>query len=365
MKKLLSLLLVGSMVLGLAGCSSSAGTDSGESDTYEIALVTDVGTIDDKSFNQGSYEGIQDYANENNISYKYYKPADQTLENMLAAIDLAVTGGAKVIVCPGFLFEEAVYEAQTTYPDVNFILLDGEPHSADYSSYVTAENTTAILFQEDQAGYLAGYAAVVEGYTELGFMGGMAVPAVIRFGFGYLQGANQAAIDTGVANVNVKYTYLGGFNPTPEYQTQAASWYNGGTEVIFASAGGAGNSVFKAAEANNGLTIGVDVDQSIESDTVITSAMKNLRKAISDTLATYYDGTFPGGSTTVLDASKLGVELPMATSSFTTFTQDQYDTIYAGLVDGTTVLVPGTDQGDPTDPSELGLSNVTVDYLGQ
>lgn len=362
MKKFVSLMLAGSMVVGLAGCGSSTDTGS-DSGTYEIALVTDVGTIDDKSFNQGSYEGIQDYAGDE-VSYKYYKPADQTLENMSAAIDLTVRGGAKVVVCPGYLFEEAVYAAQTTYPEVSFILLDGEPHDADYN-YETADNTTAILFEEDQAGYLAGYAAVVEGYTKLGFMGGMALPAVIRFGFGYLQGANQAAVDLGVANVNVKYTYLNDFTAKPEFQTQAASWYQGGTEVIFAAAGGTGNSVFKAAEANNGLSIGVDVDQSSESATIVTSAMKNLRKAVADTLAMYYDGNFPGGKTTVFAATNDGIQLPMETSKFETFTQEQYDAIHAGLKDGSTTIVTGSGEGDPQNPVELGLSNVTVEYLAQ
>ena len=138
-------------------------------------MVTDLGTIDDKSFNQGAWEGLTRYAEENSISYKYYQPQEGTTDSYLETIGLAVEGGAKLIVCPGFLFEEPVFLAQDEYPDVTFILLDGEPHSGDYSEYRTNDNVMPILFQEDEAGFLAGYAAVKEGYTKLGFMGGMAV----------------------------------------------------------------------------------------------------------------------------------------------------------------------------------------------
>ena len=175
MKKLLAMLLVLAMALGVAPAFAE------EAETYELALVTDVGTIDDKSFNQGAWEGLMQYAEENGISYKYYQPPQQSDEDYLATIKLAVDGGAKVVVTPGYLFEVAVYEAQSLYPDVHFILLDGEPHDADYN-YETKENTAPILYAEQQAGYLAGYAAVKDGFTKLGFMGGMQVPAVIRFG---------------------------------------------------------------------------------------------------------------------------------------------------------------------------------------
>ena len=163
--------------------AETTGATSVKSDSstgYELALVTDLGTIDDKSFNQGAWEGMKKYAEENKISYKYYQPQEGTTDSYLETIGLAIEGGAKLVVCPGFLFEEPVFLAQEQYKDVHFILLDGVPHNADYSEYKTESNVMPILFQEDEPGFLAGYAAVKEGYTKLGFLGGMAVPAVIR-----------------------------------------------------------------------------------------------------------------------------------------------------------------------------------------
>ena len=168
MKKILSLVLALCLML----CMASAAMAS---ETYELALVTDIGTIDDKSFNQGSWEGLVQYATENNISHKYYQPAEKSTDAYLDSIALAVEGGAKVIVTPGFLFEEPIYLAQDMYPDVKFILIDGEPHDADYN-YRTEANVAPILYAEQQAGYLAGYAAVKDGYTKLGFMGGRLFP---------------------------------------------------------------------------------------------------------------------------------------------------------------------------------------------
>ncbi|MEG0981782.1 MAG: BMP family ABC transporter substrate-binding protein, partial [Erysipelotrichaceae bacterium] len=167
----------------------------------------------------------------------------------------------KVVITPGFLFEEPIYIAQDKYPDVNFILIDGNPHDAKGKDYKTGKNAVGIVFAEEQSGYLAGYAAVKEGYTKLGFMGGMAVPAVTRFGYGFVQGADAAAKELEIDNVNVKYHYTGGFDATPEVQTLASSWYTDGTEVIFACGGAVGNSVMSAAEAiDSKKVIGVDVD---------------------------------------------------------------------------------------------------------
>ena len=164
---------------------------------------------------------------------------------------------------------------QDEYPDVNFLLLDGEPHSADYAEYRTAANTHCILYREEQAGFFAGYAAVKEGYTELGFAGGMAVPAVIRFGYGFIQGADAAAQELGV-NANVKFWFADSFAPSDDIKTKAASWYTEGTEVIFSCGGGICTSIIAAAEEGGGKVIGVDSDQYYLSDVVITSAMKDL-----------------------------------------------------------------------------------------
>ncbi|MEG0411189.1 MAG: BMP family ABC transporter substrate-binding protein, partial [Erysipelotrichaceae bacterium] len=258
-----------------------------------------------------TWEGIKAYAEKNKITHEYYKPTEQSTDAYLAAIELAVQGGAKVVITPGFLFEEPIYIAQDKYPDVNFILIDGNPHDAKGKDYKTGKNAVGIVFAEEQSGYLAGYAAVKEGYTKLGFMGGMAVPAVTSFGYGFVQGADAAAKELEIDNVNVKYHYTGGFDATPEVQTLASSWYTDGTEVIFACGGAVGNSVMSAAEAiDSKKVIGVDVDQSSESKTVITSAMKGLSSAVEQTLDQYYNDKFPGGEALVLGADKDGVKLP-------------------------------------------------------
>lgn len=342
-----------------AASTQAASSQSG-SDGYELALVTDLGTIDDKSFNQGAWEGLKKYAEENSISYKYYQPQEGTTASYLETIGLAIEGGAKLVVCPGFLFEEPIYMAQEQYPDVHFILLDGEPHDGD-SNYKTGGNVMPILFQEDQAGFLAGYAAVKDGYTKLGFMGGMAVPAVIRYGYGFVQGAEFAAQEDGVTGVEVMYNYTGGFAATPEAQSMAASWYQNGTEIIFGCGGAVGNSVMAAAQEKNAKVIGVDVDQSSESDAVITSAMKLLSNSVYDGVKAFYDGSFPGGKTSVFTIANNGVGLPMDTSRFEKFGQEQYDAIYKKLADGGVALVQfSEDNNDPTkDLTDLANTKVT------
>lgn len=374
-KKVMSLLLAAVMTASMfAGCGSSnetadnnAGsaeaTESGavasdeSADGAELALVIDVGTIDDKSFNQGSWEGVKKYGDEKGVSYKYYKSAEATTDAFQETIELAIEGGAKVIVCPGYLFETPIYNMQTVYPDVKFILIDGQPNDGN-GTYATAENTMAVLYQEDQAGFLAGYAAVKDGYTKLGFMGGMALPAVIRYGYGYLAGAEYAAQELGV-DVAVNYTYTGAFEATPEAQSMAAGWYNAGTEVIFGCGGAVGNSVMAAAEANSGKSIGVDVDQSSESATVITSAMKMLANSVYAAVSAAYDGTFAGGVTTTFDIKNDGVGIAMETAQWNQFTQEDYDAIYAKLVAGEITI----DNDVNKEVSELGLSKVSVNYV--
>ena len=342
MKKVLTLLLAFILVFGMVACGG--GDDvTNEASTYEIAMITDIGTIDDKSFNQGTWEGVVAFAEENEITHKYYKPTEQSTDAYLAAIQLAVNGGAKVIVTPGFLFEEPIFLAQDLYTDVSFILIDGNPHNADYSEFRTNDNTVGIVYAEEQSGYLAGYAAVKDGYTKLGFMGGMAVPAVVRFGYGFVQGADAAAKELGLASIDVKYHYTGGFDATPEVQTLAASWYAEGTEVIFACGGAVGNSVMSAAEAADAKVIGVDIDQSPESETVITSAMKGLAPSVQSALTEYYADNFPGGEALVYAADMDGVKLPMENSRFATFSQADYDAVFAKLAAGEVTLQKDTD----------------------
>lgn len=334
-KKLISLVLAGAMLLGMAGCAekpgaSEEGKKEDKGSKYELALITDVGTIDDKSFNQGSWEGLKKYADENDITCKYYKPSEKSDKACLTAIDLAVKGGAKVIVTPGFLFERPIFEAQTKYPDTKFVIIDAAPVEGENKAPEIKENVLSIFYAEEQAGYLAGYAAVEEGYRQLGFMGGIAVPAVIRFGYGFVQGAD------------------------------AAAWYSEGTECIFACGGGVGNSVMKAAEGAGKKVIGVDVDQSVESETVITSAMKTLSDSVYNAVASVYDGTFEGGKSITLGAADDGVQLPMETSKFEKFTQEKYDEIYAALKDGSIQVANDTAADDA---SKLPVNVVTVESI--
>lgn len=336
MKKILFIISVLSFAFVLTACGSK-GSDS----SSELALITDVGTIDDKSFNQGAWEGLKEYAKENGKSYKYYKPLEKTTNAYLSAISLAIEGGAKAIVCPGYLFEEAVYIAQEDYPDVNFIILDGQPHNVDYTDFKINDNVYAVFYAEQEAGFLAGYAAVKEGFTKLGFMGGIKVPAVVRYGYGFVEGAEYAAKEMGITDIEMKYTYTGTFEAKPEVQATAASWYQSGTEVIFGCGGGVGNSVMKAAESYQGKVIGVDVDQSQESETVITSAMKMLNVSVYDAITDFYAGSFPGGQVVIRDISLEGVGLPMENSKFENFSEADYEKVYNQLLNGE--IVPSTD----------------------
>ena len=344
------------MILTVSMLSISCGdTKKG----YELALITDVGTIDDRSFNQGSWEGLKKYADEKNITHKYYQPTEKTTDAYIDSIDLAVAAGAKIVVTPGFLFEPAIYKAQDTHPEVNFVLLDGSPQDGTYTDFRIEKNVYSVFYAEEQAGFLAGYGAVKDGYTNLGFMGGMAVPAVVRFGYGFVQGVNYAAKEFGIRNVKVDYNYLGGFNPSPEIQTKAASWYRNGVQVIFVAGGGAGNSVMAAAEQNNGYVIGVDVDQSGESSSVITSAMKMIGESVYNAIDEFYKGTFPGGQSVVLDAKVHGIGLPMENSRFKNFTKEDYDNIYQKLVDGSIKVLNDTNVKEasqlPLDSARLNL----------
>jgi basic membrane protein A and related proteins len=321
-------------VAGLSLVLSSCGAQ-----TYEIALVTDVGDIDDKSFNQGAWEGVVDFAEENNKTYQYYKPTAVDNTEYVNTIDLAIEGGAKVVVTPGFLFETPIFLAQDEHPDVSFILLDGVPHSADYSEFRQEDNVLSILYAEEQAGYLAGYAAVADGFRSLGFMGGMAVPAVVKFGVGFMLGA-QAAATVENEDVTIQYHYTGDFADTPENAATAETMYEAGVEVIFAAGGAVGLSVMSEAEKADKKVIGVDVNQGPGganlSDTVITSAMKGLGTSVVQALEEYYAGEFPGGEVWVLDASNDGVGLPTDAASwgFENFTVEAYNDIYDDLATG-------------------------------
>lgn len=357
MKKIIALMLAIVLAMGMmTGCGS-------KSTTFQIALITDKGNIDDKSFNQGAWEGVKAFCDANKIKdYQYIKPESADDAGYLAAIDDAVAAGAKVVVTPGFLFEVPVYEAQTKYPEVKFILLDGAPHTADYATYDTKSNVASIMYAEQQSGYLAGYAAVKDGYTKLGFMGGMAVPAVRAFGYGYLQGIEAAAAELGLADgsVAVTYHYTGDFAETDTNKATAKTMYQEGTEVIFACGGSVGKSVMSAASEAGAKVIGVDVDQRYDSDTVITSAMKGLGASVQAVLDAIYNtdswSTY-SATTTTFDASNNGVGLPTtvigqkdgnAFDRFKSFDKAAYDAVYATLANGSVTLTRDLTVADPS-----------------
>lgn len=352
MKRLLSVLLVLMLAIPAMAFADTA--------TYEIALVTDVGNIDDKSFNEGAWNGVKEYAEANSISYNYYRPSEDSTEARVETIKSAIDKGAKVVVCPGYLFEEALYQLQGQYPEVNFLLLDGEPHDAAYN-YETLSNTANILYQEEQAGYLAGYAVVQDGYTSLGFLGGMAVPAVIRFGYGFVQGAEAAAAELGV-DVEMKYWYSGVFSPSDDIKVKMDSWYADGVEVVFSCGGGIYLSACQAATEAGGYVVGVDVDQATESDVIITSAMKGLTQSVILALTGLYEnnGAWPenmAGQTTTLGAEDDAVGLPTAEDSWRleNYTVEEYETLFAAMKNGEVVVSNAIDVAPET-------TKVVVDY---
>ena len=344
MKKILALLLVLVMVCSLAACGGTSGATNpaddipdemtSEDGKYQVAFITDVGQLKDKSFNQGTYDGVKLYAANNGKSYKYYQPANSneaTDEDRIAAFDLACTNGAEVVVAAGFLQESALKAAAAKYPDVHFIFIDGYPIGFD--------NVAPISFMEHQSGYLAGYATVMEGYTKLGFTGGGGGtnPACQRFGYGFVQGAEAAAAAKGVkVEINYSWAYGSSFTASPELQTMATGWYKNGTEVIFACGGSMFQSVASAASAEDGKIVGVDVDQSYETPAVITSAMKGLADATVWAITKHYAGKWDtiGGIPTALGAADNAVGLPTATWSLKNWSVKDYEALFADIVAG-------------------------------
>ena len=363
MKKLLAILLA--LVLALATCSAFAeavdpdtieDTMTSADGTYELAFVTDVGQLKDKSFNQGTWNGVKAYAVENGMSYKYYQPAngDQaTDDDRYDAMKAAVEGGAKVVVCAGFMQEAALTKAATEYPDAKFIFIDGYPIGLD--------NVAPIAFKEEQSGYFAGYAVVMDGFTKLGFCGGGGGtnPACCRYGYGFAQGAEAAAAELGI-EVELKYSWQYGasFSASPELQTMAKGWYETGTEIIFACGGSMFASITAAAAENDGFVVGVDVDQSFDSDTVVTSALKGLSNATEWAIAKCYDGSFAeiGGIATSLGANDNAVGLPTETWSFETYTVEEYEAAMEAMKAGELVV-------DDQAPTEGGIADVAFEHV--
>jgi len=368
MKKILALLLVALMVIGMfAGCQEAGGNKS----QYKIAMVTDYGDITDQSFNQTTWEAVQAFGKENKVDVKYYKPTNNDTAARVASVELAIADGYNVIVLPGYAFGGTIAEVSGNpdYKDVKFIALDvakgdlleagvalkGEqydynPDNWDLSKYVYMDNVYCAIYQEELSGYMAGYAAVKLGYTKLGFLGGMAVPAVQRFGHGYVQGVDAAAKELNI-EVELKYTYGGQFFGDNDITAVMDTWYAAGTEVVFACGGGIYTSAAEAAKKVGGKVIGVDTDQSavingLYGDGItVTSAMKGLYPTTVDTLKDVvingkwaeYKGKIDTLGLVSGDKPELNyVQIPTTTQfADGKFTQADYAALVKAMFDGT------------------------------
>ena len=356
MKKILSVLLVLAALLAMATSAALAA---------EIALVTDVGTIDDESFNQATWQGVKAYCEANGIEYTYYQPTEDSTDARCISIDQAIKEGANVVVMPGYLFGGSIVREQEKYPEVYFIAVDvgAGDLTEDYATYYDpAKNVVCATFAEEQAGYLAGYAAVYDGYKELGFLGGMAVPAVIRYGYGWLQGARDAAKELGV-EVECNYTYGGQFFGDANITAKMEGWYAGGTEIVFACGGGIYTSAVEAANIHGAKVVGVDVDQSYIDACIVTSAMKGLQNVtetiLADLEAGKWESTYGGKFITYSLSEGDYVGIPTAESSwrFNNFTMEQYEAVHAKLMSGEIVVDNNSDNVNPE------IEGITVNYV--
>ena len=385
MKKLIALLLALVMVVGLVACGAKeeaaapAATEAAPAATEaateaapeeapaanitKVALVTDVGTIDDESFNQACWQGVEAWCTANGLEYTYYQPTEDSTDARVMSVAQAISEGANTIVMPGYLFGATLTIVMEQYPDVNFIAVDvaAGDLTIDYTTfYEPTANTACLTFSEEQAGYLAGYAAVKDGYTQLGFLGGMAVPAVIRYGYGFVQGANAAAAELNT-EIAINYTYGGQFAGSPEITAKMEGWYQAGTEVVFACGGGIYTSALEAADKYDGKVIGVDVDQYYIPERIITSAMKQLQNVTETVLEALNNGEWEtyGGKISNFSLSEGEyVGLPTAEGSWrlNTYTVEEYEALKAQLVDGTIVV---------DNNAEIDLSTISgVNFIG-
>ena len=409
MKKYLALLLALVMSLSLFACGKKEGDDNKDKTEYKVAMITDYGDITDQSFNQTTYEACKAFAEKNKIEFKYYKPAGDNTADRVAMIESAVEEGFNVIVMPGYAFGGAIVEAAPQHKDVKFIALDvakgdlleagvakaGEkydynPDNWELSKYVDMSNVYCAIYQEELCGYMAGYAAVKLGYKNLGFLGGMAVPAVVRYGYGFVQGVDAAAAEMKLTDVKVNYIYGGQFFGDADITAVMDTWYNGGTEVVFACGGGIYTSAVDAAKKVNGAkVIGVDVDQAgviakyaagegADQATIdgfkaltVTSAMKGLYPATFDTLTDVivkgnwdnYKGKIQNlGLVSGDDPTLNYVQIPMESTQWKdgAFTQNDYKAMVKEMFDGTLTV-----SNDITKAAKDFATVITVDDQGK
>lgn len=361
-KRIAAMVLAGAMALSLAPAYGVTEVKA-EAGDMKIAMVTDSGDITDQSFNQTTYEACKAWSEENGFEFNYYKPESDSDEARNASVDQAVADGANVIVLPGYMFAATIVEQSEMYPDVKFIAPDvsagdicekgvGEgytynPDDYEVTDYYNADNVYCCTYQEEISGYMAGYAAVKLGYKHLGFLGGMSVPAVTRFGYGYVQGVDEAAKELGItSDVELEYVCGGQFYGDADITAYMDTWYGSkGVEVVFACGGGIYTSAAEAAAKVDGKVIGVDSDQSgiIGEDITVTSAMKGLAPTVKTALDAIKDGSWESDYAGKID--NLGlisenpednyVQLPMETTQWDdNFTVDDYKDLVKKLYNG-------------------------------
>ena len=390
MKKILALLLVLALSLTLVACGSGK-KDAASTGSYKVAMVTDYGDITDQSFNQTTWEAVVAFGKDNNVETKYYKPTSNDTAGRVASVELAIAEGYNVIVMPGYAFGGTIVEVAPNYPDVKFVALDvakgdlletavaNKGESYDYNpdnwkleDYVDMSNVYCAIYQEELAGYMAGYAAVKLGYKSLGFLGGMAVPAVIRYGYGFVQGADAAAKELGT-NIDINYFYGGQFYGDANITSRMEGWYANGTQIVFACGGGIYTSAVEAALKNNGYVVGVDVDQNyigangVEKDgyaynPFITSAMKGLSESVSTALGDIEAGEWSNiaatnGNFGLEDGDYVGLPTADDSWNFKTFTKDEYEALKSKIASGELVVDNSSD--DATKPTVSEFTNVT------
>ena len=356
--------------------ASSEAAATGDASDMKIAMITDYGDITDESFNQITYETSKAWAEENGCDFTYYKPEGDSTADRVAMIDKAVADGYNVLVMPGYAFAGAIVETADMYPDVKYVAIDVSQSDFDSESGEdgwTRDNVFSAIYQEELPGYMAGYAAVKLGYKKLGFLGGMAVPAVIRYGYGYVQGADEAAGELGLTDVEVKYAYANQFYGDSDITAAMDTWYQNGTEVVFACGGGVYTSAGEAAQKVEGKVIGVDVDQKATIDGLygdgmtVTSAMKGLGATVNTLLAAIRDGQWDQykgkidnlGIVSGDDMSLNYVGLPEESTQWSdSFTDDDYKALVAKMYSGEITVDNDTTKEQPT------ATNITVDFQG-
>ena len=359
MKKFLVLLLAAVMVFSFAACGGgSDGGSSESSDEMKVAMVTDYGDITDQSFNQTTYEACKAFCEANDVEFTYKKPASDADADRVSSIEEAIEEGYNVIVMPGYAFANAIYEVAPLYEDVKFVALDVSEGdlTANGEREFDGPNVYSAVYQEEIAGYMAGYAAVKLGYTKLGFLGGMAVPAVQRYGHGFVQGADAAASELGKSDVEIKYVYGGQFFGDADITAAMDTWYGSGTECVFACGGGIYSSAAEAAAKVGGKVIGVDVDQAGIIDgaygegMTVTSAMKGLAPTVDTLLGAIKAGdweAYKGQIQTLGLISEVPsdnfVQLPDSTQWGDGFTKDDYTALVGELYAGTRTVSDSTD----------------------